>query len=100
MKKALKWVIRLFCTLVVLVVVLLVTAFYVFHTSWFQDNMKERAVELLSDKLQTNIQLEHVGVDLMTFDAKLEGLKVEDRQQRKMLVLDKLQVDFNVLSYI
>ena len=100
MKKALKWVIRLVCTLVVLVVVLLVTAFYVFHTSWFQDNMKERAVELLSDKLQTNIQLEHVGVDLMTFDAKLEGLKVEDRQQRKMLVLDKLQVDFNVLSYI
>lgn len=100
MKKALKWVIRLVCTLVVLVVVLLATAFYVFHTSWFQDNMKERAVELLSDKLQTNIQLEHVGVDLMTFDAKLEGLKVEDRQQRKMLVLDKLQVDFNVLSYI
>lgn len=100
MKKALKWIIGILCTLVVLVVGVLATAFYVFHTEWFQDELKERVVEQLTEKLDTRIELDHIGIDLMTFDAKIQGLSVEDRQQRKMLQLDHLQVDFNVLNYL
>jgi len=100
MKKALRWIIGSLCTLVVLAVAVLVTAFYVFHTEWFQDEMKERVVQMLTDKLETKIELDHIGIDLMTFDAQIQGLTVEDRQQRKMLQLDHLQVDFNVMSYI
>ena len=100
MKKALKWIIGLLCTVVVLVVGVLATAFYVFHTDWFQDELKERVVQLLTERLDTKIELEHIGIDLMTFDAKIQGLSVEDRQQRKMLQLDHLQVDFNVLNYL
>ncbi len=100
MKKALKWIVGSLCTLVVIVIVVLVSAFYVFHTGWFQDEMKERVVQLLTDKLDTKIELDHIGIDLMTFDAQINGLVVEDRQQRKMLQLDHLMVDFNVMSYI
>ena len=100
MKKALRWIIGSLCTLVVLAVAVLVTAFNVFHTEWFQDEMKERVVQMLTDKLETKIGLDHIGIDLMTFDAQIQGLTVEDRQQRKMLQLDHLQVDFNVMSYI
>ncbi len=96
MKKALKWILRILLGIVVLVVLLLAGAFAVFHSSWFQDRLKDQATQLITDKLQSRITIDRVSIDLMTFDAVIEGLTVDDRQQRRMLEVKRLQADFEI----
>lgn len=82
--------------LVALAVVLLGGGFYMLHTEWLQQKLKTKALDLLTEKLQTRVTLDSVSVSLLTMDAELFGLNVEDRQQRKMLVMDYLQADVDL----
>lgn len=73
--------------------VLLVGAVGVLNSGYFQDWLVKETVTLLQDKLQTRVSVEKCGVDLVGLNAHLYGLEVEDRQQRKMLVLKELTAD-------
>ena len=96
MKKLLKWTIRIACILVGLTVILLVVAFFVINSASFQKKLLQRTTDILQDKLQTNIQIDSVSIDLLTLDAELYRLCVEDRQQRKMFQVDYLKADVDV----
>lgn len=92
----LKWVIRLALGLVGLVAFLLVGGFILLNTSWLQEKLKTKTVALLTEKLDTRVVLDSVSIDLLTLDAKIYGLTVEDRQQRKMLQMDFLKADVDL----
>ena len=94
--KLLKWTIRIACVLVGLIVLLLVAGFFVVNSTSFQQKLLQRTTSLLEDKLQTNIQIDSVSIDLWTLDAELYRLCVEDRQQRKMLQMDYLKADVDI----
>ena len=74
--------------LVGMVVLLLAGGLFVINTEAFQNKMLGKAVEMLEEKLQTRVDIDSVSVDLLTLDAELYGLLVEDRQHRKMLQLE------------
>ena len=93
MGKLLKWTIRIVCILAGLVLSLLVVAFFVVNSTSFQQKLLQRTTDILEDKLQTTVQIDSVSIDLLTLDAQLYRLCVEDRQQRKMLQMDYLQAD-------
>ena len=94
--KLLKWTLRIVCVLVGLIVLLLVAGFFVVNSTSFQQKLLQRTTSLLEDKLQTNIQIDSVSIDLWTLDAELYRLCVEDRQQRKMLQMDYLKADVDI----
>ena len=94
--KLLKWTIRIACALVGLTAILLVVAFFVVNSASFQKKMLQQATDLLEDKLQTNIQIDSVSIDLLTLDAELYRLCIEDRQQRKMFQMDYLKADVDI----
>jgi hypothetical protein len=94
--RLLKWTLRIACALVGLTVVLLVAAFFVVNTPSFQQKLLQRTTDLLEDKLQTNIRIDSVSIDLLTLDAELYRLCIEDRQQRKMFQMDYLQADVDI----
>ena len=94
--KLLKWTLRIACVLVALTAILLVVAFFVVNTPSFQQKLLQRTTDLLEDKLQTNIQIDSVSIDLLTLDAELYRLCIEDRQQRKMFQMDYLQADVDI----
>lgn len=58
--------------------------------------MLQQATDLLEDKLQTHIQIDSVSIDLLTLDAELYRLSIEDRQQRKMFQMDYLKADVDI----
>ena len=96
MKKVLKWTMRIACILVGLVFSLLVVAFFVVNSAAFQEKLLRQTTDILKDKLQTDVQIDSVSIDLLTLDAKLYRLCVEDRQQRKMFQVDYLQADVDI----
>ena len=100
MKKAFKWLIGLSFGLVGMVVLLLAGGLFVINTEAFQNKMLGKAVEMLEEKLQTRVDIDSVSVDLLTLDAELYGLLVEDRQHRKMLQLEKLRADVDILPLL
>lgn len=100
MNKALKWLIRIACTLVGIVIVFLVAGFFMLNTSWLQGKLLSQTQALLRERLQTRVDIDSVSIDLFTLDAKLYGLSVEDRQQRKMLQMEFLQADVDILPLL
>lgn len=94
--KVLGWVVKIVIGMVVLLLVLLGVGFGLVNSSSFQNKMLQKATTMLAEKLQTRVEIDSVSVDLLTLDAKLYGLDVEDRQQREMLALDFLQADVDV----
>ena len=100
MKKLLKWTIRIACALVGLVVILLVAGFFLVNTPSIQKKLLQRTTDALEDKLQTTVQIDSVSIDLLTLDAKLYRLCVEDRQQRKMFQMDYLQADVDIWALL
>ena len=100
MKRLLKWTIRVACIFVGLAVVLLIVAFFIVNSASFQKKLLQRTTDILEDKLQTSVQIDSVSIDLLTLDAELYRLCVEDRQQRKMLQMDYLQADMDTWALL
>ena len=98
--KAIGWVIKTVCILVVLVLVLLGGGFLLINNTSFQNKLLQKANTMLADKLQTKVGIDSISIDLLTLDAKLYGLELEDQQQRKMLSLDFLQADVDLWSLL
>ena len=74
------------------VVLLLVSATMLLNTQMVQDKLLAIATERLQEKLQTQVKIDHVSVNVFTQEVNLKGLEVEDQQQRKMLELERLSV--------
>lgn len=94
--KALGCVIKIVCGLLLLVVLLLGGGFLLVNNNSFQNKLLQKATTMLTEKLQTKVTIDSASIDLLTLDAKLYGLEVEDRQQRKMLSLDFLLADVDL----
>ena len=84
--------------IVVGVVVLMIAAVFVLNSRSVQDRLVKKAVTLLSEKLQTEVSLDSLSVDLFRHDVRLYGLCVEDRQQRTMLQMDCLTADIDIAA--
>ena len=59
-------------------------AFAAFHTDAVQDRLVKNATEMLSDYLQTKVEIEKATVSFLDQGVRLYGAEIEDRQQRKM----------------
>ena len=77
-------------------VVLMVGSVLLLNTDYFQNKLLSHATRMLSDKLQTNVQVERVSIGLFSQDVHLYGLGVDDQQQRRMFQLDTLSVDVDL----
>ena len=92
MKSVFKWFLRVVLALVILVVILLVTGFCLVNSNSVQNELVRRAKTMLQDKLQTRVDIDSVSINLVTLNAELYGLYVEDRQQRPLLRANLLKV--------
>jgi len=100
MKSVFKWFLRALCAIVGLVVLLLVVGFFVINSNSFQNSMLKHVDAMLEEKLQTRVDIDSVSIELLTLDAELFGLHIEDRQKRPMLHADLLKADVDLLPLI
>lgn len=80
-----------------LTTILLTVAAFVLNSPQFQAKMLEKAETMLSEKLQTSVNIDSVSIGVFTGSVQLYGLEIEDQQQRKMLQMEQLDADI-VLS--
>ena len=100
MKKALLRLAKVVGGLIASVIVLVVGTVLVLNTDSFQNRIMQYATQTLSDTLKTHVSIDHVSVGLFSQDVRLYGLDVEDQQQRKMLQLDTLSVNVDLLPLL
>ena len=70
---------------------LLAGAVFLLNTDAFQNKLLKYATQMLSEKLQTRVEIDSISVGLFSQDVNLYGLDVEDLQHRKMLKIVKRQ---------
>ncbi len=70
------------------------------NTSYFQNKLLSYSTELLSEKLETKVHIDHVSVSLFAQDLELSGVTIEDRQQRKMFDLRQLSVSMELIPLL
>ena len=95
-----KTILKVFGGLVAAFLMLMVGTVLVLNTDTFQNKLLRYATSLLSEKLQTRVEIDRVSIGLFSQDVNLYGLDVEDLQQRKMLQLDRLSVDVRLLKLL
>ena len=86
--------------LIASLMVLMVGTVFLLNTDAFQNKLLKHATHLLSEKLQTSVEIDSVSIGLFSQDIRLYGLDVEDLQHRKMLQLDCLSVDVKWLPLL
>ena len=82
------------------IVLLLVVAAALLNTHAVQNKLLGIATEKLEEKLQTKVKIDDVSINVLTQDINLKGLEVEDLQHHKMLELDLLSLDVDLLKLL
>lgn len=82
------------------VILLLVAAFALLNTDAVQNRLMAFAVEALSNKLQTRVEVKSVSISFFSQDVKLHGLLIEDRSHRKMLQAETFTADVELLPLL
>ena len=95
-----KTFLKLFGGLIATCIVLVVGTVLVLDTDAFQNKLLNYATSMLSEKLQTRVEIDSVSIGLFSQDVNLYGLDVEDLQHRKMFQLDRLSVNVKLLPLL
>lgn len=82
------------------ILLLLVVAAILLNTQAVQDKLLGIATEKLEEKLQTKVKIDEASINEFNQDVNLKGLEIEDLQHRKMLALDKLSLDIDVMKLL
>ncbi len=84
-----------------LVVILLVgAALLLLNSRPIQSRAMAEVRMLLTEKLDTQIEIDSVSIDFFKQAILVTGLKVDDRQGRKMLELERLSADFGIWNLL
>ena len=95
-----KTVLKVFGCVVAACLVLTAGTVMLLNTDAFQNKMLKRVTSLLSEKLQTRVEIDSISIGLFSQNVNLYGLDVEDLQHRKMLQLDHLSVNVKLLPLL
>lgn len=75
---------------------LMVIAFLLLNTQPVQQRLAKYATELLSNRLQTHVEIESTDISFFGGNINLYGVTIEDQQQRKMLHMDRLSANLKI----
>lgn len=81
-------------------VALAVVGVALLNTSYVQQKLLRRATAMLTEKLETKVEIDSLTVGLFSDDIRLIGLRVDDRQQRRLLQIGSLGVDVELWSLL
>lgn len=98
-----KWLRRILKTtggIAVGAVVLLGGATLLLNTESVQKKIQEKAVELLSQKLETEVEIDSISISALTQEISLYGIEIEDREEREMLKVGKISVNLELIRLL
>ena len=98
-----KWLRRILKTtggIAVGAVVLLGGATLLLNTESVQNKILKKAVALLSQKLETEVEIDSISISALTQEISLYGIEIEDREEREMLKVGKISVNLELIRLL
>ena len=98
-----KWLRRILKTtggIAVGAVVVLGGATLLLNTESVQNKILKKAVALLSQKLETEVEIDSISISALTQEISLYGIEIEDREEREMLKVGKISVNLELIRLL
>ena len=100
MKKIVVRVLKVLAGVLAVVVVLTVVAGFLLNTSKVQNRLLDHSVKILSEKLDTKVEIDSISIDVFAQYLQLWDVRIEDREQRDMLVMERLAVRMDLMPLL
>lgn len=100
MKKKTSKILKILAGVALSFVFLLILAVVLLNTEAVQQRIVNMATELLSEKLGTKVSIHHADINILGGYVNLHGVEIDDQQQRKMIQLEKLSVNLEMLPLL
>ena len=100
MSKIIRLTLKIAIGLVTTIIILLVAAVITVNNKSVQKKLLNKAVEQLSLKLDTHVEIDSISISAFSQDISLYHVKIEDREHRQMLNVEKMSVNIKLIQLI
>ena len=76
--------------LAVIIAILLLATLIVANSSTVQNKLVDMVTNALSKQLNTEVGIDHIGLNLLNMSASIEGIRLKDQQQRDLLKVKRI----------
>ena len=100
MNKTIKKLLKIVGGTLAAVVILLGAALVALNNKSLQKKILDDVVEELRKKLDTKVEIDSISINMFTLDLNLFGIKIDDRQQREMLRVEKISANLVLMKLL
>jgi hypothetical protein len=100
MNKTIKKLLKIVGGTLAVVVALLGATLVALNNKSLQKKLLDDVVEELRKKLDTKVEIDSISINMFNLDINLYGIKIDDRQQREMLRVEKISADLVLMKLL
>ena len=100
MNKIIKKILKIVGGTLAVVVALLGAALIALNNKSLQKKVLDDIVQELRLKLDTKVEIDSISVNMFNLDLNLYGIKIDDRQQREMLRVEKVSANLVLMKLL
>ena len=100
MNKTIKKLLKIVGGTLAAVVILLGAALVALNNKSLQKKILDDVVEELRKKLDTKVEIDSISINMFNLDINLYGIKIDDRQQREMLRVEKISANLVLMKLL
>jgi len=98
--KILKLILKILGVLIALFLTLAGGAWFALNSKSVQNRIIQEATQVLTEKLQTKVEIDSVHISFLDADLHFYGMRIDDRQQRRMLGMERVDVDMELIPLL
>ena len=100
MNKTIKKLLKIVGGTLAVVIILLGAALVALNNKSLQKKILDDVVEELRKKLDTKVEIDSISINMFNLDLNLYGIKIDDRQQREMLRVEKISANLVLMKLL
>ena len=100
MNKTIKKLLKIVGGTLAVVIILLGATLVALNNKSIQKKILDDVVEELRKKLDTKVEIDSISINMFNLDLNLYGIKIDDRQQREMLRVEKISANLVLMKLL
>lgn len=100
MKKKTSKILKILAGVALSLLLLPIIAIVLLNTEAVQQRIVDVATEMLSEKLGTQVSIDHTYINIFGGNVHLYGVKIDDQEQREMLQIEKFSANLELLPLL
>ena len=100
MNKTIKKLLKIVGGTLAVVIILLGATLVALNNKSIQKKILDDVVEELRKKLDTKVEIDSISINMFNLDLNLYGIKIDDRQQREMLKVEKISANLVLMKLL